>query len=196
MEQAGPVLDCCLVAVAIFLGIALPTRSPLGETRLRMCRTSLASIFFLYYTFKIQIRSILTICGFGGFLHLSVEFKQLFVEDLDEDTVVNPNATVSCRTLALEHAQHRLTFFLEELPCACIREAPQLPVVWQIPWTLRDPRFKQKIPIPSLLVIRELPVTRIADKAVHVKGKPIEKLSFLGDHRRARKFARMNLKDR
>lgn len=31
---------------------------------------------------------------------------------------------------------------------------------------------------------------------MHVKGKPIEKLSFLGDHRRARKFAGMNLHER
>jgi len=48
-------------------------------------------------------------------------------------------STVSHRALALEHAQDRLAFFFKELPSARIREAPQLPVVWQISRSLRNP---------------------------------------------------------
>src|SRR5262245_36208054 len=124
MRHAGP-FSACLGISAIFFDIAIPTRSPLREARLRMSRTSLSSIFFLYYTFKIQIRSAFIFCGFVGFLCLPVEFKQLFVEYLEQYAVVYPDATVSCRTLTLEHAQHRLAFFLKKLAGACIREAPQ-----------------------------------------------------------------------
>lgn len=63
-----------------------------------------------------------------------MKFEYLFIVDLQQSPVVHPDYTVNCRTLALEHAQHRFTLLLKELPGACIREAPQLPVVWQIPW--------------------------------------------------------------
>ena len=117
-----------------------------------------------------------------------MEFQHLFVVDLQHRPVVDPDHTVSCRTLTLEHAQHRRSFFIEVLPCACIREAPQLPVVWQIPRALRNPGCKQKVEIPGLLVVLECAVAYIADEAMHIERKPIEELSSLGDHRRARKL--------
>ena len=65
-----------------------------------------------------------------------MEFQYLLVIDIDHRPVVDPDHIVSCRALALEHAHHRLAFFFKELPGARIREAPQLPVVWQIAGSL------------------------------------------------------------
>ena len=105
-----------------------------------------------------------------------MEFKNLFVIDLQERTVINPDSTVSHRALALEHAQDRLTFFLKELPSARIREAPQLPVVWQISRSLRNPRCKQQVQIPSLLIVLQGPVSYVSNQAVDVEGKPLQEL--------------------
>lgn len=82
-----------------------------------------------------------------------MEFQNLLLIDLDHRAVVDPDSTVSCRTLTLEHAQHRLAFFFKELPCARIREAPQLPVVQQIPRAIRNPGSKYKVQIPGLVII-------------------------------------------
>jgi len=65
----------------------------------------------------------------GGFSFLLVEFKHLLLVDLKQPGMINPDATVNRRALTLEQAQHGFGFFLEELPRARIREAPQLPVV-------------------------------------------------------------------
>ena len=115
-----------------------------------------------------------------------MEFQHLFIVDLQQRAVIDPDSTVSRRTLALEHAQHRVSFFLEELPGACIREAPQLPIVWQISRALGDPGCKQKVEKPGLLVVFERAVTHLADEAMHVERKPLEKLGTLRDsvHRR------------
>src|SRR6202035_5847224 len=112
-----------------------------------------------------------------------VEFQYLFIVNFKEHAVIDPNATVSRRTLALEHAHHRLTFFFEELPSARIREAPQLPVVWQISRSLRNPRRENQIQIPGLLIILHGPVSNITDEAVYVEGKPLQELTASRTHR-------------
>ena len=97
--------------------------------------------------------------------------------------MVNQDSTVSRRSLALEHAHHRFALLLKELSSACIREAPQLPVVQQIPWPFGEPRRKQKIQIPRLLVIPQSPVGSITGDAVNVKRKPLQQLrSFRNRH--------------
>jgi hypothetical protein len=68
-----------------------------------------------------------------------VELQDLLIIELKKRPVVDPDYTVNCRALALEHAQHRLALLVEELPGARIREAPQLPVIWQIPRSIGDP---------------------------------------------------------
>jgi len=61
-----------------------------------------------------------------------VEFQYLFIVDIQQDVAIDPRLIVSRRTLALKHAHDWLTLFFKELPSPRIREAPQLPVVWQI----------------------------------------------------------------
>jgi hypothetical protein len=89
-------------------------------------------------------------------------------------------STVSHRALALEHAHYRLTFFFKELPSARIREAPQLPVVWQISRSLRNPRCEQQVQVPRLLIILHGPVTYVSHQAVNVEGKPLQELVSSG----------------
>ncbi len=112
-----------------------------------------------------------------------MEFQYLFIVNFKERAVIDPNATVSRRTLALEHAHHRLTFFFEELPSARIREAPQLPVVWQISRSLRNPRRKNQIQIPGLLIVLHGPVSHVTDEAMYVEGKPLQELTASRTHR-------------
>ncbi len=106
-----------------------------------------------------------------------MEFKDLFLIYFHHRPVVDPDRTVSCRTLTLEHAQYRLAFFFEELPCTRIRKAPQLPVIWQIPRPIGNPGGKQEVQIPSLVVVLHRPVLGVAGYTMNVKGKPLQKLT-------------------
>lgn len=101
-----------------------------------------------------------------------MEFEYLFLVDLEQHPVIDPDRSVSCRALTLEHAHNWPTFFLEELAGACIREAPQLPVVRQISRPLRSPHSKQKIPIPGLLEVLQVPIVHIAGEALYIERKP------------------------
>jgi len=109
-----------------------------------------------------------------------VELQYLLLIDLDQHAVIDPDSTVSCRTLTLEHAQHRLAFFFEELPRARIRKAPQLPVVQQIPRALRNPGSKQKIQVPSLVVVLQCAIAHITGQTANVEGKPLQHLTAPG----------------
>ena len=90
--------------------------------------------------------------------------------------MIDPDSTVSCRSLALEHAEHWRRFFIKELLRARIREAPQLPVIGQISWPFGNPRSEQEVEIPGLVVVPESAVTDIADETLHIKRKPFQRL--------------------
>ena len=112
-----------------------------------------------------------------------MEFQYLLIVDLDQRRVVDPDSIVSCRALALEHAQHGSRLFLKVLPCMRIREAPQLPVVGQISRSRGDPRFEQKIQIPGLLKIFQVSVAKVAHQSVNVEREPFSDLIPAGTHR-------------
>jgi len=105
-----------------------------------------------------------------------VEFQYLLIVDLQQHPMIDPDSTVSCRALTLEHAQHWLSFFLKELASTCIRKAPQLPVIWQVSRTFREPRCKQQVQIPSLLKIFQCSVAYVSGNAMNIKRKPLKEL--------------------
>src|SRR5262249_16212370 len=98
----------------------------------------------------------------------------LFFVDLRHRAMIDPEHTVSRRTLTLEHAQHRLSFFFEELAGARIREAPQLPVVWQKSPAIGNPLNEQPVEKTGLGVSLERPVKGVSGEAMNVEWKPLQ----------------------